>query len=151
MQYPKAGQDYFVGSLRDIVGHQDDVGMDVLEVLESMDIVAAFPDDVLAEANAIPDAPSDQDLMGRVDLRKETTITIDGADAKDLDDAIHIKKLANGNFELGVHIADVSYYVTEGSALIVRQLRVDLCLCDRSWCQCYRAFVKWYLLSESSC
>ncbi|HEL0026379.1 TPA: ribonuclease R [Streptococcus equi subsp. zooepidemicus] len=117
VQYPKAGQDYFVGSLRDIVGHQDDVGIDVLEVLESMDIVSAFPDDVLAEANAIPDAPSDQDLMGRVDLRKETTITIDGADAKDLDDAIHIKRLANGNVELGVHIADVSYYVTEGSAL----------------------------------
>ncbi|KIS06742.1 ribonuclease R [Streptococcus equi] len=117
VQYPTRGQDYFVGSLRDIVGHQDDVGIDVLEVLESMDIVSAFPDDVLAEANAIPDAPSDQDLMGRVDLRKETTITIDGADAKDLDDAIHIKRLANGNVELGVHIADVSYYVTEGSAL----------------------------------
>lgn len=117
VQYPKAGQDYFVGTVCDIIGHQYDVGIDVLEVLESMDIVSAFPDDVLAEANAIPDAPSDQDLMGRVDLRKETTITIDGADAKDLDDAIHIKKLANGNFELGVHIADVSYYVTEGSAL----------------------------------
>lgn len=117
VQYPKAGQDYFVGTVCDIIGHQHDVGIDVLEVLESMDIVSAFPDDVLAEANAIPDAPSDQDLMGRVDLRKETTITIDGADAKDLDDAIHIKKLANGNFELGVHIADVSYYVTEGSAL----------------------------------
>ncbi|HEL0045519.1 TPA: ribonuclease R [Streptococcus equi subsp. zooepidemicus] len=117
VQYPKAGQDYFVGTVCDIIGHQHDVGIDVLEVLESMDIVSAFPDDVLAEANAIPDALSDQDLMGRVDLRKETTITIDGADAKDLDDAIHIKKLANGNFELGVHIADVSYYVTEGSAL----------------------------------
>lgn len=117
VQYPKAGQDYFVGTVCDIIGHQHDVGIDVLEVLESMDIVSAFPDDVLAEANAIPDAPSDQDLMGRVDLRKETTITIDGADAKDLDDAIHIKRLANGNVELGVHIADVSYYVTEGSAL----------------------------------
>lgn len=117
VQYPKAGQDYFVGTVCDIIGHQHDVGIDVLEVLESMDIVSAFPDDVLAEANAIPDAPSDQDLMGRVDLLKETTITIDGADAKDLDDAIHIKRLANGNVELGVHIADVSYYVTEGSAL----------------------------------
>lgn len=64
--------------------------------------------------------------MGRVDLRKETTITIDGADAKDLDDAIHIKRLANGNVELGVHIADVSYYVTEGSALDRRQRRGTL-------------------------
>ena len=71
----------------------------------------------MAEAEAVPDAPSQEDLVGRVDLRQEVTFTIDGADAKDLDDAVHIKRLPNGNFELGVHIADVSYYVTEGSAL----------------------------------
>lgn len=116
-KYPTRGHDYFVGNVRDIVGHQGDVGIDVLEVLESMDIVSEFPDDVLAEANAISDSPSPKDLIGRVDLRQEITFTIDGADAKDLDDAIHIKPLANGNYELGVHIADVSYYVTEGSAL----------------------------------
>lgn len=116
-KYPTRGHDYFVGNVRDIVGHQGDVGIDVLEVLESMDIVSEFPDDVLAEANAISDSPSSRDLIGRVDLRQEITFTIDGADAKDLDDAIHIKPLANGNYELGVHIADVSYYVTEGSAL----------------------------------
>ncbi|MGT2934432.1 ribonuclease R [Streptococcus castoreus] len=116
-KYPTRGHDYFVGNVRDIVGHQGDVGIDVLEILESMDIVSEFPEEVLAEANGIPEVPSDKDLMGRVDLRKETTFTIDGADAKDLDDAIHIKPLANGNYELGVHIADVSYYVTEGSAL----------------------------------
>ncbi|GAA5347783.1 ribonuclease R [Streptococcus uberis] len=116
-KYPTRGHDYFVGNVRDIVGHQGDVGIDVLEVLESMDIVSEFPDDVLAEANAISDSPSSKDLIGRVDLRQEITFTIDGADAKDLDDAIHIKPLANGNYELGVHIADVSYYVTEGSVL----------------------------------
>lgn len=116
-KYPTRGHDFFVGNVLDIVGHQGDVGIDVLEVLESMDIVSAFPDDVIAEANAVADVPSDKDLIGRVDLRKEITFTIDGADAKDLDDAIHIKRLGNGNFELGVHIADVSYYVTEGSAL----------------------------------
>lgn len=116
-KYPTRGHDYFVGNVRDIVGHQGDVGIDVLEVLESMDIVSEFPDDVLAEANAISDSPSSKDLIGRVDLRQEITFTIDGADAKDLDDAIHIKPLANGNYELGVHIADVSYYVIEGSAL----------------------------------
>ena len=82
-----------------------------------MDIVSDFPDDVLAEANAVPNAPTNKDLIGRVDLRQEVTFTIDGADAKDLDDAVHIKLLDNGHFELGVHIADVSYYVTEGSAL----------------------------------
>ena len=75
-----------------------------------MDIVSEFPEDVMAEA----DAPSQEDLIGRVDLRQEVTFTIDGADAKDLDDAVHIKRLPNGNYELGVHIADVSYYVTEG-------------------------------------
>lgn len=116
-KYPTRRHDYFVASVRDIVGHQGDVGIDVLEVLESMDIVSEFPAEVLAEANAISEAPTAKDLIGRVDLRQETTITIDGADAKDLDDAIHIKLLDNGNYELGVHIADVSYYVTEGSAL----------------------------------
>lgn len=116
-KYPTRGHDYFVGQVRDIVGHQDDVGIDVLEVLESMDIVSDFPDDVLSEANAVPNAPTNKDLIGRVDLRQEVTFTIDGADAKDLDDAVHIKLLDNGHFELGVHIADVSYYVTEGSAL----------------------------------
>lgn len=116
-KYPTRGHDYFVGNVRDIVGHQGDVGIDVLEVLESMDIVSEFPEDVMAEANAIPEALSDKDLMGRIDLRKEITFTIDGADAKDLDDAVHIKRLTNGNFELGVHIADVSYYVKEGSAI----------------------------------
>ncbi len=116
-KYPTRGHDYFIGQVRDIVGHQGDVGIDVLEVLESMDIVSDFPDDVLAEANAVPNAPTNKDLIGRVDLRQEVTFTIDGADAKDLDDAVHIKLLDNGHFELGVHIADVSYYVTEGSAL----------------------------------
>lgn len=116
-KYPTRGHDYFVASVRDIVGHQGDVGIDVLEVLESMDIVSEFPEDVIAEANAIPDASTEKDLIGRVDLRQEVTFTIDGADAKDLDDAVHIKLLDNGHFELGVHIADVSYYVTEGSAL----------------------------------
>ncbi|HGK6979811.1 TPA: ribonuclease R [Streptococcus agalactiae] len=116
-KYPTRGHDYFVASVCDIVGHQGDVGIDVLEVLESMDIVSEFPEDVIAEANAIPDAPTEKDLIGRVDLRQEVTFTIDGADAKDLDDAVHIKLLDNGHFELGVHIADVSYYVTEGSAL----------------------------------
>jgi len=106
-----------VASVEDVIGHQDDVGIDVLEVLESMDIVSEFPDAVLKEAQSVPDTPSEKDLIGRVDLRKEITFTIDGADAKDLDDAVHIKLLDNGNFELGVHIADVSYYVKEGSAL----------------------------------
>ncbi|MFC3931430.1 ribonuclease R [Streptococcus dentapri] len=116
-KYPTRHHDYFVATVRDIVGHQGDVGIDVLEVLESMDIVSEFPEDVMAEAQAISDAPSESDMVGRLDLRDEITFTIDGKEAKDLDDAVHIKRLDNGNYELGVHIADVSYYVTEGSAL----------------------------------
>ena len=116
-QYPSRKHNYFVATVRDVVGHVTDPGIDVLEVLESMDIVSEFPEEVLKEAKQVPDAPSEKDLEGRLDLREEITFTIDGADAKDLDDAVHIKLLKNGNFELGVHIADVSYYVTEGSAL----------------------------------
>ncbi|MGT2800456.1 ribonuclease R [Streptococcus marmotae] len=116
-QYPNKKRDYFVATIRDVIGHKDDVGIDVLEVLESMDILSEFPDEVLAEANQIPDQPTEKDYEGRLDLRKEIIFTIDGADAKDLDDAVHIKQLKNGNLELGVHIADVSHYVTEGSAL----------------------------------
>ncbi|MGT2715022.1 ribonuclease R [Streptococcus respiraculi] len=116
-QYPNKKRDYFVATIRDVIGHKDDVGIDVLEVLESMDIISEFPDEVLAEANQIPDQPTEKDYEGRLDLRKEIIFTIDGADAKDLDDAVHIKQLKNGNLELGVHIADVSHYVTEGSAL----------------------------------
>lgn len=59
-KYPTRGHDYFVGHVRDIVGHQGDVGIDVLEVLESMDIKSEFPEDVMAEANAVPDALSEK-------------------------------------------------------------------------------------------
>lgn len=116
-QYPNKKRDYFVGRIRHVIGHKDDVGLDVLEVLESMDIHWEFPEEVLAEARRIPEQPLEKDYEGRLDLRGEIIFTIDGADAKDLDDAVHIKQLENGNLELGVHIADVSYYVVEGSAL----------------------------------
>ncbi|WP_368399553.1 ribonuclease R [Streptococcus anginosus] len=116
-KYPTEKHDFFVANVLDVVGHKDDPGIDVLEVLESMDIVSEFPERVLKEASAIPETLSEKDFEGRLNLRNEITFTIDGADAKDLDDAVHIKKLKNGHFELGVHIADVSYYVKEGSEL----------------------------------
>ena len=68
-------------------------------------------------AEAVPQTLSAQDLANREDLRQEVILTIDGADAKDLDDAISLERLDNGDYVLGVHIADVSYYVEEGSAL----------------------------------
>ena len=105
------------GLVTEIIGKATDTGIDVLEVLESLGIPSPFPEDVIVEANAVPDEIEEKDIIDRVDYRDEITFTIDGADAKDLDDAVHIKALDNGNIELGVHIADVSYYVTEGSAL----------------------------------
>ena len=92
-KYPSKKHDFFVASVLDVVGHSTDTGIDVLEVLESMDIVSEFPEAVLKEAESVPDAPSEADLEGRLDLRDEITFTIDGADAKDLDDAVHIKSL----------------------------------------------------------
>lgn len=109
--------DVLQGIVVEIIGKSTDTGIDVLEVLESMGIPSEFPADVIAEANAVPEEILESDIVDRVDYRDEITFTIDGADAKDLDDAVHVKALANGNIELGVHIADVSYYVTEGSAL----------------------------------
>ena len=94
------------GLVTEIIGQADDQGIDVLEVLASMDIVSEFPEEV-----------PENEIVGRVDYRNEITFTIDGADAKDLDDAVHAKRLENGNYELGVHIADVSHYVTENSPL----------------------------------
>ncbi|WP_374286999.1 ribonuclease R [Lactococcus sp.] len=117
-QYPnKKDAKSFRGIITEVIGHQGDVGLDILEVLCAMGIPEQFPDEVMEQANAIADEISADERQGRVDYRDEITYTIDGADSKDLDDAIHVKKLANGNFELGVHIADVSHYVTEGSPL----------------------------------
>lgn len=76
-----------------------------------------FPENVLEEANKISDKISKKDIPNRIDLRSKIIFTIDGEDAKDLDDAVCVEKLENGNYKLGVHIADVSYYVKEGSNL----------------------------------
>lgn len=82
-----------------------------------MKIPQEFSAETLAEAESFSEELTQEDLQGRDDYRNEITYTIDGEDSKDLDDAIHVKKLSNGHFELGVHIADVSHYVTEGSSL----------------------------------
>ncbi|EJG0099518.1 ribonuclease R [Staphylococcus pseudintermedius] len=105
------------GQISVILGHKNDPGVDILSIIYQHGIEIEFPDDVLKEAENVPETIQPDELKGRRDLRDELTITIDGADAKDLDDAIAVKKLDNGNTELTVSIADVSYYVTEGSAL----------------------------------
>lgn len=105
------------GIVKQVIGHKNDPGMDILLIVVSNGIPTKFPDDVLAEADQVPDTINEKDLVGRRDLREQLIVTIDGEDAKDLDDAVTVKKLANGNYFLGVHIADVSNYVTEGSQL----------------------------------
>ncbi|WP_439699346.1 ribonuclease R [Staphylococcus pseudintermedius] len=105
------------GQISAILDYKNDPGVDILSIIYQHGIEIEFPDDVLKEAENVPETIQPDELKGRRDLRDELTITIDGADAKDLDDAIAVKKLDNGNTELTVSIADVSYYVTEGSAL----------------------------------
>lgn len=99
-----------------VLGHKYDPGMDILSVLLEYDIDPEFNEAVLSEVSEIPDHVKKSEKANRLDLRKETIITIDGDDAKDLDDAIHVKKVSGG-YELGVHIADVSHYVKANSAI----------------------------------
>src|SRR5699024_2551106 len=111
------GTDNPEGQVSAILGHKNDPGVDILSIIYQHGIEIAFPDKVLEEADAVPDEIKLSEIERRRDLRNELTITIAGADAKDLDDAISVKKLDNGHTQLTVSIADVSYYVTEGSAL----------------------------------
>jgi ribonuclease R len=107
------------GEVIQILGHKNDPGVDILSVIHKHGLPMMFPADALDQANNVPDTIDPKDLENRRDLRNEVIVTIDGADAKDLDDAVTVTKLDNGNYKLGVHIADVSHYVTEGSPIDV--------------------------------
>lgn len=104
------------GVVTEIIGHVNDPGTDILSVIKSMEIPMEFPDEVMKQVEAIPNEVSGKDIAGRLDLRNVKMVTIDGEDAKDLDDAVSLIK-ENGKYILGVHIADVSNYVTENSPL----------------------------------
>ena len=105
------------GVVTEVLGHKGDPGVDILSIIRKYQLPEAFPEEVLQEADQIPETIDPKELEGRRDLRERTLVTIDGEDAKDLDDAVSVERLPNGHFRLGVHIADVSYYVKEGSAL----------------------------------
>ncbi|UAL51912.1 MULTISPECIES: ribonuclease R [Metabacillus] len=105
------------GEVIAILGHKNDPGVDILSVIHKHGLPQAFPVEVLEQANDVPETISEEDIKGRRDLRNEVIVTIDGADAKDLDDAVTVTELENGNYKLGVHIADVSHYVTENSPI----------------------------------
>ena len=105
------------GIITEIIGHVNDPGVDILSIVKDMDIPYEFPAEVMEQVNTgIPSEIRDEDRIGRTDIRNLLTVTIDGEDAKDLDDAITLSK-DNGIYHLGVHIADVSNYVTEDSPL----------------------------------
>ncbi len=105
------------GAIIKILGHIDDPGVDILSIAAKYDIYPEFPKEVIDELKNIPSEVKEDEYKNRTDLREEIIFTIDGDDTKDIDDAISIEKLSNGNYKLGVHIADVSYYVKENSPL----------------------------------
>ena len=107
----------FRGEVVEIIGHKNDPGVDILSIVKKYNIETEFPDDVKEQLRSVPNHVSEDEIKGRRDLRDEMIFTIDGDDTKDIDDAISIKRKMNGNYILGVHIADVSYYVKEGSPL----------------------------------
>lgn len=110
------------GEVTKILGHKNDPGVDILSIVYKYNISDTFPEEVIEQLKTIPSEVSDEDKVGRTDLTDITIFTIDGDDTKDIDDAVSIKKLQNGNYELGVHIADVSYYVKEGTPLDVNAM-----------------------------
>jgi ribonuclease R len=105
------------GTVSEVLGRIDEPGVDTQIIIRKYGIPDAHPPDAVAEAQAIGGAVREQDIKGRTDFRSITTVTIDGEHARDFDDAITLERLPNGHYWLGVHIADVSHYVQEGSAL----------------------------------
>lgn len=111
-----------VGKITKIIGHKNDVGIDILSFVYEYNFSPSFPDEVVEELDDIPSYLTEEEInkelsSGRRDLRSEEIFTIDGSDTKDIDDAISLSKLDDGKYKLGVHIADVSYYVKEGTKL----------------------------------
>ena len=104
------------GVVTEIIGHINDPGTDIMSIIKAYDLPVEFPEEVMSYLTNIPEEVDEKDKAGRVDLRQLDTVTIDGEDAKDLDDAITLSK-ENGIYHLGVHIADVSHYVKENSPL----------------------------------
>jgi ribonuclease R len=114
--YPE-GRKNAEGEVLQILGHKNDPGVDILSIIHKHGLPQAFPEEVIDQANSTPDTINEDEIGKRRDLRGQMIVTIDGADAKDLDDAVTVQQLSNGNYKLGVHIADVSHYVTEGSPI----------------------------------
>ena len=116
LKYPEKGKNA-EGKVIEVLGGINEAGVDMLSLIKQYELPYKFPDEVVAEAKAYGDKIDPSDLPRRRDLRNDIIFTIDGEDAKDLDDAVSVKKLENGNYKLDVHIADVSHYVREKTEL----------------------------------
>ncbi|MBO6243583.1 MAG: ribonuclease R [Clostridia bacterium] len=116
LKYPEEGKKA-EGKIIEVLGGVNEAGVDMLSLIKEYDLPAEFPKPVVLEAKSKPQKINEKDLKYRKDLRKDIVFTIDGEDAKDLDDAVSVRKKENGNYILDVHIADVSHYVSENSLL----------------------------------
>lgn len=111
---PIAGNRY-LGAVLHVIGHKNDVGVDILSFVYENGFQPTFPEEVIESLDSLPDEVCASEMVDRLDLRDRVIFTIDGADTKDIDDAISIQKFKDDTYELGVHIADVSHYVVKGS------------------------------------
>ena len=116
IKYPEKGKNA-EGKIIEVLGGVNEAGVDMLSLIKEYNLPAEFPEDVVREAKSKGTKINEKDIRNRVDLRDKEIFTIDGEDAKDLDDAICVTKLDNGNYVLDVHIADVSNYVKQDSLL----------------------------------
>jgi ribonuclease R len=116
-RYPDRSNNAARGRVVELLGFIGEPGVDIEVVIRKFHIPHNFPAEVLESAEAVPQAVSSEEMRRRVDLRERSIVTIDGETAKDFDDAVEVRILTNGNYLLGVHIADVAHYVTEGSVL----------------------------------
>lgn len=117
-QYPTEDMpENMQGAILETIGNKNDPGVDIMSIVAAHDIRTEWPEDAMKQANEIPDHIEEAELTNRVDIRDQPAVTIDGDDSKDFDDAVVLWKLPNGNYHLGVHIADVAHYVKENSPL----------------------------------
>ena len=116
LKYPERGKNA-EGEIIEVLGGVNEAGVDMLSLIKQYELPYKFPEEVVQEAKTFGNKINSEDIKNRKDLRQDVIFTIDGEDAKDLDDAIHVEKLENGNYKLDVHIADVSHYVREKTEL----------------------------------
>ena len=116
IKYPERGKKA-EGKIIEVLGNVNEAGVDMLSIIKEHALPSRFPEKVVEEAKKCGDKVSEKDIENRRDFRNKNIFTIDGEDAKDLDDAVRVEKLENGNYKLEVHIADVSNYVKENSLL----------------------------------